>query len=371
MEELLKENLLKKNYYKLLRMHENKNKAILTAAYYSLLSFLSNGFGDEFYFKYNLDPDTVEKFDYYLFADTCKNLDIIDNNALKLKEVYEKIIKIYKDNEFCECDHLWLHKVNQDKMMDALYDFFAYLGDDVLKIYQSMLDGDNLFLNSGPMDRIGMSIDPTPIDNYCAMFQNAPNYFDFYETVAHEIGHCYQFYLQSGQKIISSLCPCTEVTSMLFEKLFIDFLKNNYIIKSELPHQLEDHIVFLNYVCISKAICRLFLEDKKLLVEPYQLCFQTKMDISELEKEIISDCGYIDPPNKDFELYDLHYSIGGIISTYFFHKIKEDFASGWKEFKDFICTVNYLPFDEVIDKYLRVDLVEKDVKTLTKSYRER
>ena len=78
----------------------------------------------EFYFKYNLDPDTVEKFDYYLFADTCKNLDIIDNNALKLKEVYEKIIKIYKDNEFCECDHLWLHKVNQDKMMDALYDFF-------------------------------------------------------------------------------------------------------------------------------------------------------------------------------------------------------------------------------------------------------
>ena len=371
MEELLKENLLKQNQCKLLRMRGNKEKANLLGAYYSLLSFLSETYGDELYEKYDIDPNCTDSFDYYILTETQKNIDMIEKNAPKLKEIFQRLLDTYKENEICECDYLWTYKANKNKMMEALYNFFASLGDDVLKIYWNMLEGDNIFINKAPMERLGFSIDPAPIDNSCIMVQDLRNYLEFYTTVAHEMGHCYQFYLQKDQRQITGFSPYAEVTSMLFEKLFIEYLKRNHLIKSDLPHQLEDHIIFVNYLSISKAICRMLIEDKKLIIEAYDLNYLTKMDKKELEKEMISDCGYIDPFTKNIELYDFHYAIGGIISSYFFKKITDDFESGWKEFKDFICTARYLPFEEVMEKYFDVDLIENNIKTLTKSYRER
>jgi len=88
-----------------------------------------------------------------------------------------------------------------------------------------------------------------------------------------------------------------------------------------------------------------------------------------MEKEITDDCGWIIPDVKEPELIELRYAFGDIIAAYFYEKLKEDFELGWQEFKNFICTVNYLPLDEVIDKYFDIELVKSDIKTLMKSYR--
>ena len=52
-------------------------------------------------------------------------------------------------------------------------------------------------------------------------------------------------------------------------------------------------------------------------------------------------------------------------------KFENDFDVEWHNFKDFICTVEYIPMNEVIEEYFDIDSVKDEVKKLTKSYRER
>jgi hypothetical protein len=43
----------------------------------------------------------------------------------------------------------------------------------------------------------------------------------------------------------------------------------------------------------------------------------------------------------------------------------------WKNFKNFICTVNYLSMKDVLDKCFDINLIKDNIKEFTKSYRER
>ena len=366
----LKENILLKNKCHILRMNNNKKKVDMLEAYFALLNcyrILKND--EDIDEKFLIDADFAQKYYRYVYANTEKRImDLIDN-AEKLYNKFQIIVDSYKENDFYLYRHINLNKVHKDEMEDALFGFFDYLGSDVSKIYYDMIMGGNIFLKSGNMERLGYAVDSTPIDNACITVQNIPNYLDFYITIAHEIGHCYQFHLQRNQRNYSMLDPYCEVTSILFEKLFIKYLKDNYLIKDDEEIKLENHITFLNEIVLSKYICKLFKEDKIGLINPYNLAYTCSVKKEEMEKEITDDCGWIIPDVKEPELIELRYAFGDIIAAYFYEKLKEDFELGWQEFKNFICTVNYLPLDEVIDKYFDIELVKSDIKTLMKSYR--
>ena len=364
-----KKNILLKSKDYIMRMANNKKKVDMMQAYYSLLQYYHDILGDDnLYEELNIDDEFNGKYYRYLYLETKRSIINIEENAPVLLNKYEQIINAYKKNDFCKYEHIGLIKVDKSKMERIMCDFFSTLSDDVLSIYYNMIMGHNIFLNNSVMDRLGYAMNTIPLDNSCITIQNITQYLDFYITLAHEIGHCYQFYLQKSQKKYSSLDPYCEITSILFEKLFIIYLKNNNIIKNNLVLELEDHITFLNNVSISKVLCELLIDKKISFVNPYNLSYSCNVNMDEIKKEIIDNCGYVPPINFNMELTEFHYSIGNIISMYYINKLKNNFDIEWKNYKDFICTVNYLTMDEVINKYFDINLIEENIKELTKSY---
>lgn len=367
-----KVRILLKNKSHILRMPNNKKKVEMVRAYFSLLGYYSMVTGeDEFDEVINLDDDFIEKYYEYVAKDTKKNIDAVAANAPKLYEKFSEILDTYKDNDFCKYAYIGGSKINKSKMENALWNFFSSLGDDVLAIYCNMALSGNIYSTNYLMDRLGYSMDAAPIDKGCIAVQNIPYYIDFYTTLAHEVGHCYQFYLQKNQRNCAMFDPYCEITSLLFEKLFIEYLKNNYVVKDTSLLELENHLGFVNNLSVSKTICKLFKDDKIGVINPYSLSYTCMFKKEEVEKMIHDDCGYVEPFHTDPELIEIHYSFGDIIARHFIEKLKNDFDTEWNNYKDFICTINYLPMKEVIDKYFDLDLVKDDVKKLTKSYRER
>ena len=198
-----------------------------------------------------------------------------------------------------------------------------------------------------------------------------PYCIDFYTILAHEVGHCYEFYLQRNQTNYSSFKPYSEITSMLFESMFLEYLKENHLLENPRMEYLEEHINGLNNLSISKFICQLFRDKKIKLIDPLSLKYNYDGTKEDIQKSVIDDCGYIKPFYYKAQLTEINYSFGRIISNYFLKRLKKDFDAEWKNYKNFVCTVNYLPMSEVIDTYFVLDLYKEDIKTLTKSYHER
>ena len=370
MENDKKARLLKAKSY-ILRMPNNKKKAIMIDAYDRLLQYYGELTCDNI--EYNslcIDNEIPLKYERFICRDTQKIIDDVTQNAPSLHSIYQIIIDIYKNNNFCSYEYNAFDKVSISKMAEVVYNFFASLGNDVLNIYLNMINHDNILL-SNTSDCSGYALDTIPLDYPCIVIENIPKYLQFYGVLVHEIGHCYQFYLQRNQRNFSNFNPYVEITSLLFEKLFCDYLVNNYVIKDRLQYDLEDHVYFLNDVSISKVLSKLFINRKICSLNPYNLSYNTSVSSDNLFSEIINDCGYIMPNKLDLCLDEFHYSISNIIAMYFHQKLKSNFKVEWQNYKNFICTINYLPMDEVIDKYFDIDLIEDNIKKFIKSYRGR
>ena len=135
-----KKNILLKNKCRILRMASNKEKVNIIKAYISLLEYYYSINGtDELDENLEIDPEFTEKFDQYIYSDTGKSVMELEDNAEKLYEKFETIIDTYKENEFCNYKYIPNIKVNKEKMEAVIWDFFASLGEDVLKVYYNMI----------------------------------------------------------------------------------------------------------------------------------------------------------------------------------------------------------------------------------------
>ena len=233
-----------------------------------------------------------------------------------------------------------------------------------------MIQNNNIFLIN-ESDYYGVSMNSLAIDNPCIIIQNVEKYFDYYITLVHEIGHCYQFYLQRNGLQYMGFNPYSEITSLLFEKLFINYLMDNHVLKDSYNYELEDHIYFLNDVSAAKVLCSLFINKDIHNINAFDLSYETSKSKDFLLSEMRKNCGYIMPNKLNIELDEIHYAIGNIIAIYFNEKLKGNFKCEWKSFKDFLCTVHYLPMNEVLNKYIDMNLINEKIKAFTKSYRNR
>lgn len=369
-----KKNILLKSKSQILKMRNTKERAEMVEAYISLLKYFCESVNESDYQSlkmFEIDGEYAEKHNNLVIKDTSRKLAEIKLNAPNLHQKFCDIIKCFQENDYCAHAYSIYAKVDSKKMMQLVWEFFASLGDDVLKLYENMIKGGNVAANNMKTRFLGYSVDPFPIDNPCVVIQNVQNYLDFYLTLVHEVGHAYQFYLQRNQKDFSSFDPYAEVTSHLFERLFLDFLKEKHEDKYCFDFEEEDYNYFLNEVSASKILCELIDNDEIIYIDPFSLDYGSVASPKELIDKLIKDCGYILVADKCLDLTKFHYSIGKAIAIYFHEKLKNNFTEEWPKYKDFLCTINYLPMSEVFDKYFDVSLVTENIKRLTKSYRER
>ena len=210
------------------------------------------------------------------------------------------------------------------------------------------------------------------VDNPCIIIKNVEEYLSYYFTLVHEMGHCYQFYLQRNHSHLEVFNPFMETTSLLFEKMFKYYLiKNHEYNKAMFDYDLENNIYFLNDLASSKVILELLMNKDVNNVDIYDLSYESSVPITELQRRMIMDCGYIMSNKLNFELSEIHYSTGEIIATYFMNKMEKDFNSSWKEYKDFIMTVDNYPLEDIFNKYIDTNLVKNEIKKFIKSYHSR
>lgn len=355
------------------RMRDNILKAKMIAGYTDLLGYVREAYNldENECATFDLEIEDITKSDRHIVKSTNKRILEFEKVALYLYEQFDLLIKEYKKYNFCSFLYENYQKIDKKQIDRLLSEFFYTLDKEVYNIYHKMSDENNIFM-SLDCGYLGASMDTKNIDNSCIILQAADNYMDFYFTLAHEIGHCYQFYLQRNQLFLESFNIIMEVTSLLFEKLFRNFLAKKSLYPNEIKgYDLEDHIYFLNDISASKVLCGLFNDSSIRNIDAYNLSYETPFEIDDLLGMMACDCGYIMPNKLDLSLTELHYSIGNIIANHFLKKIEEDFKSGWQEFKNFLCTVNYLPIEEVLIKYLDIPLMKENIKKYMKSYQGR
>jgi hypothetical protein len=225
------------------------------------------------------------------------------------------------------------------------------------------------------------------------------------------MGHAYQFYLQRNQKSFSMLSLYVEVTSHLFEKLFLDYLNTVNETKYCLQYIEEDYSYYLNSISSSKVLCKLLQNKNIKEINGYTLDYDCYVSPEKRNEDMEKDCGYIIikkdiykkmkyddvvckdkkeflelerkkaeekelfdslPKNQScVEFRDLKYAIGRSLAICFHEKLRNNFEEEWKNYKNFICTVNYLPLNEVVEDYLDDKVITGTFKRFIKSYRER
>ena len=358
---------------KIQRMPNNIKRVKTIEGYANLFGYYKEicGLSDYECVDLDLEDDSVDKYDRYVIKKTKKKLVEITRLASYLYQRYDKLINLYKENEFCSFEFSISDKANIDEMYDNIAEFINLLGKDVGMLYNNMIKGDNIFLLEDP-DYLGASMNSISIDSPCMIIQNMEKFIDFYITLAHELGHCYQFYLQRNHTHFETFNPLNETASTFFEKLFVEFLrsKGKYQ-KAVFDYELEDNIYLLNTLSSSKVLCNLLINKDLINVNAYNLTYQTNTPIEIMLRDMTNDCGYIMENKFDFQLTEFHYSIGNVIASYFINKSKKDFYGTLKEFKDFICTMDDYPLEDILDKYFDMNLMEEKIKTFTKSYHNR
>ena len=357
----------------IMQMPNNINKVYIIDGYAQLLGFYKEVCGltiDETK-KYDIDEEFVSKYDKRIIKSTQNKIDELSVVAPILYQKYDDIINEYKKNGFCSYEFSLFKRVNPDKLYEIVADFFKFLGTDVAKLYNKIIKNNNIFLLDD-CDYSGVSMNALRVDNPCIIIRNVEEYLSYYFTLVHEMGHCYQFYLQRNHSHLEVFNPFTETTSLLFEKMFMFYLIEKHMFKNELvDYELENHIYFLNDLASSKVIFELLMNKDIRNVNIYDLTYESSLSIDELQRKMIMDCGYIMPNKLNLELSEIHYSIGEIIATYFINKMQNDFHSAWKDYKDFITTVDNYPLEDIINKYIDTNLVKNDIKKFIKDYRSR
>ena len=356
----------------IMNMSDNVEKAKLLRSYIFLLkSYLETGIIKDDEIEFGIEQEFLDKYDKKVLSCTKQKLWELNDVVPYLYKEFDSIIHEYKKNDFCSYENELWNRVNLNKLYGLVEEFFDSLGSDVKNLYNEMDKHNNILLVDNPK-HLGESEDVQNIDNPYIIIQNIENYFLYYFTLVHEMGHCYQFYLQRNHLHLESFNLFTEVTSTLFEKMFASFLQKKHLFQQELHNiDLENHIYFLNSISASKILCNLFMNNEFLYINPYNLSYGSRVPLEELKKLMRKDCGYILSNKKDIEFMEFYYSIGEIIASYFMKRIEEDFQTGWQEFKNFISTVDNYSLEEILNKYMDTNLIKENIKTFIKSYRTR
>ena len=358
---------------KIMRMPNNISKVNMIDGYAQLLGYykaICNLSSSEAK-CYDIDNEFVNKYKQRIRICTEKKIAEITELAPYLYLKYNTLIREYQKNNFCSYEYELYKKVNPDELYDLVGDFFIFLGKDVCKLYNRIIQSNNIFLINSE-DYSGVSMNSIFVDNPCIIVKNIENYLTYYFTLVHEMGHCYQYYLQRNHQHLESFNPFMEVTSLLFEKMFSMYLGKNMKYQKDLfEYDIETNIYFLNDLVASRILCELLMKNDVKNVDIFDLSYESSVPIEELQKRMVMECGYIMSNKIELELSEFHYSIGEIIANYFINKMKDDFEGTWKEYKDFICTVDDYPLKEILDKYMDIDLVQANIKKFIKSYRMR
>ena len=332
-------------------MPKSKKRDILFDDYYRYVSFLRDlkiiGNDGEFY-EFNGDEDSANL--KIVQKRLNEMIEMVDNTPL-LGDIIEKIIEVYHENNYYADSTYKDMKIDTRDINRILIDYFRFLDDDILKIYNRLVNEECIYL--APLSNAGGETCFRTFDKLSNIIVNGKgNDLYDYLALAHEVGHAYQKYLERNNTNLHGFQYGIEITSMLFEKLFIKYLEDNYLFKDQVTAINEWELANnLNTLVHCKLISDVLKEDGSY-VDFNDYSVHCNLSEEEIISKLEEDCGYVFDDRKELDLINYTYAIGDIMSSYFYYKILDNRKDGIKEFKNFISAIYNMPIGEFIDTYM-------------------
>ena len=261
--------------------------------------------------------------------------DLIDNRV-ELSKNYQKIIELSNNYEF-DSDYFDFDDKNLEKY---LIEFLKYT--NCYKLYRQLKKMGNIFpALKDESDYCGNCIYNGKYSYI--VYENDDDKLVLYDNLAHEMGHALVFNTLDAN-FDFSLPPEREIISILFEKMFLDFLLENSSIDKEVIKK-HIHLVEEKYLDATKDANKAF----EIINNPKAKYSFVKDELSYKEKY----------KKKNISMYDNYYAIGNIISDKLLIQHDNDKEYFIRQLPNLIKEIRYMSTKELIEKHTDFDLVEK------------
>ncbi len=265
--------------------------------------------------------------------------DIIDliNSTQKLNSLYKPILE-YANN--FNLFYIKIPNTNFDKIYHTTTDFFKYLGNDVYSLYEYLYN-QNLIIE---VDRENFGGSCININNYTSgiTLQTKGRILWKILSLVHETGHAYHNYLNHTHPSFSTTKITRECLSITFEQLFLTYLRNNYLLDSNILDIYERffHFQYLQIINASYIINNAFLNGQ-IIVPNAMIAFNNKVYTPSKEK--YQEQSILDRANYHYSSH-LQFSSNYYSYAYLFSNLIRDLYQ--KDEKETIKFIKEIPYYE-------------------------
>lgn len=337
---------------KIERMSRSKEKLLLIlnyiTYYYIMHNLLPEGTlpfeKDEFY-----STETLKKYQKYFMTevndvyDSCDIISELFTNTKKINDNLNltKTINI-KDN------------INPELGLLLVSEFFNNMPDNIQKIYQEVMDGNLFFTLEG--DSMAYNIDYWDGSRVKCHGQFKKYYT--YMTLAHEIGHCYQFRLNTQSNNFNFIRPDIEVPSIFMEIIFNDFV-DKYLYGQEfgircLLHRqsmFSSWLTFYEMFFANSEWLSINSEKQITGIINYQDMTEKDRQLLEGDFKSLSKEDYEEYFSLNINIPQLRYPLSNLIAIYFADIYLEDKKTGLRLLKDYLMLPPNVILEERLSMY--------------------
>ncbi len=264
--------------------------------------------------------------------------ELVNNNKL-LNNYYKDALKIYNDN-FIPKKTDYQHSI---RMNEFFQDFLAYMNCD--KLYDSLLLKKNISFNS----IIDHSVCVNARENSYIVI-NEKKSFNRYFVMSHEIAHAYENYVMKDIKSYFDISYNTEIFSILFNRIFMEFIIENKILDIE-----EERIMVNNFEANYYNFLMQALFITEIIYSKNYSFFD--YDILLKSKKYAINCS----------LTDHNYALGSLISLQLLNDWRNNDTLFIKELPELIKYIRSLNLDELVNNFNNKEIVTSELKRLIKS----
>ena len=309
--------------------NNNKEKAIEIKSLYSFVHFFLETeqiTKKEAYKVLSQVNEYKTLYSHYINKEKNNVIDIY-NSCDKLNSMYKNILDYA--NKF-DLFIVQVPDVNFNLLLKAAKEFMRFIDNDVIDLFNKMVDNKLIFekvTNNYAGETYRLDCNPP---GFILKYNNIT--FDKINTLIHEMGHVYYFYLEKNYPNIVKSNLTNECMSIIFESLFIDYLRLNYLVDSESINRYE-RCYNINKLHIINAT---YLVNELLMDGKINVNYQIEKTKLELSFEDFYKLSIIKPKDDKYLKYlsfdQNYYAYGYILSTI----IREMFQKNEIEARKFI-----------------------------------
>ncbi len=229
-------------------------------------------------------------------------------------------------------------------------DFFNTMPDNIKRVYKDVVNGNLCFTNQG--ESMAYNVDyfnSAKVKGYAKL----KSYYT-YMAIAHEIGHCYQYRLNTNGNNFNYIKPDVEVASIFMEIVFNYFVDEKIYDKNYGMNCLfRRQTMFADWLKYQSAYLRnsvyLDISDQNELSG-----LMSYLDMTESEKDMLD----INMDEVDEELgvigvkintYNLRYTISNLLAIYFVDIYRQDKKEGLRILNDYLMLPPSITLEEKLN----------------------